>query len=237
MEIWQEDQLAALHAIRCEHELLGALAKISRALGFEQCAYGLRAPLPVSRPRTVMLNTYPTPWQARYRECNYLDIDPVVRHGLRSPAPYVWPNDAGTQDREFWEDAYAFGLKVGWAQSSRHPDGTIGLLTLTRSGEPLCAAELRSTGVKLVWLAQLAHTEMARLLTPKLMPEATACFTERELTVLRWTAEGKTSGEIANILGIAERTVNFHVGNASAKLKAANKTAAVVRAAMLGLLY
>ena len=54
--------------------------------------------------------------------------------------------------------------------------------------------------------------------------------------MLRWTGEGKTSGEIADILNITERTVNFHIGKAIAKLNAVNKTAAVLRAAMLGLL-
>ncbi len=51
-----------------------------------------------------------------------------------------------------------------------------------------------------------------------------------------WTAEVKTSGEIAEILKISERTVNFHINNAIAKLDTPNKTAAAVRAALLGLL-
>ena len=52
--------------------------------------------------------------------------------------------------------------------------------------------------------------------------------------MLKWTADGKTSSDIAQILAISVDTVNFHVRNATAKLGAANKTAAVVRAAMLG---
>jgi LuxR family quorum-sensing system transcriptional regulator SolR len=38
-------------------------------------------------------------------------------------------------------------------------------------------------------------------------------------------------------MNIAERTVNFHANNAMVKLNASNKTAAVMRAAVLGLLY
>lgn len=49
-------------------------------------------------------------------------------------------------------------------------------------------------------------------------------------------ADGKTSGEAATILALSERTVNFHVSNAMTKLGAVNKTAAVVKAAVLGLL-
>ena len=54
--------------------------------------------------------------------------------------------------------------------------------------------------------------------------------------VLRWTADGKTSGEVGEIMNISERTVNFHVNNALEKLGAANKTAGVIKAAMLRLL-
>ena len=58
----------------------------------------------------------------------------------------------------------------------------------------------------------------------------------REAEVLRWMADGKTSSEAARILALSERTVNFHVSSALAKLGAANKTAAVVKAALLGLI-
>jgi LuxR family transcriptional regulator len=61
-------------------------------------------------------------------------------------------------------------------------------------------------------------------------------LTAREIEVLRWTAHGKTVDEISVLLAISVNTVNFHIKNAVAKLHAANKTAAAVRAAMLGLL-
>ena len=61
-------------------------------------------------------------------------------------------------------------------------------------------------------------------------------LTKREVEVLKWTADGKTSGEISDLLSVSENTVNFHVRNAVSKLQSANRTAAVVRAAMLGLL-
>ena len=54
--------------------------------------------------------------------------------------------------------------------------------------------------------------------------------------MLRWTADGKTTSEIADILNISERTANFHIANVITKLNAPNKTAAVIRAGMLGML-
>jgi DNA-binding CsgD family transcriptional regulator len=61
-------------------------------------------------------------------------------------------------------------------------------------------------------------------------------LSRREIELLRETAEGKTAQEISDQLGVAERTANFHINNAMAKLQAANKTHAVALAMRLGLL-
>jgi DNA-binding NarL/FixJ family response regulator len=53
---------------------------------------------------------------------------------------------------------------------------------------------------------------------------------ERELACLTWSARGKTSVEIAAILGVAKRTVDFHIENASRKLHVTTRTQAVVKA-------
>ena len=53
---------------------------------------------------------------------------------------------------------------------------------------------------------------------------------ERELECLTWSARGKTSPEIAAILSLSKRTVNFHIENACRKLNASTRTEAVVRA-------
>ncbi len=54
---------------------------------------------------------------------------------------------------------------------------------------------------------------------------------DREVETLTWAARGKTSAEIAEILGITKRTVDFHVDNARTKLGTPTRTAAVIKAA------
>ena len=54
---------------------------------------------------------------------------------------------------------------------------------------------------------------------------------EREVETLTWVARGKTSAEIAQILGLTKRTVDFHLDNARTKLGAATRTQAVIKAA------
>jgi DNA-binding response OmpR family regulator len=52
----------------------------------------------------------------------------------------------------------------------------------------------------------------------------------REVEVLTWVARGKTSVEIAQIIGLTKRTIDFHIDNARSKLDAATRTEAVIKA-------
>ncbi len=61
-------------------------------------------------------------------------------------------------------------------------------------------------------------------------------LTAREKECLRWCAAGKTYWETALILGIAERTVDFHMQSARRKLGADSNAACVAKALLLGLL-
>lgn len=70
------------------------------------------------------------------------------------------------------------------------------------------------------------------------LPEQNAIspLSRREREILHWVAYGKTSYEISIIVGLSERTVNFHVANVVSKLNAANRTHAAVKAALMGLI-
>ncbi len=52
-------------------------------------------------------------------------------------------------------------------------------------------------------------------------------LSNREIEVLNWLKKGKSSWDIATILNISERTVNFHVKNIMQKLNAVSRTQAV----------
>jgi DNA-binding CsgD family transcriptional regulator len=61
-------------------------------------------------------------------------------------------------------------------------------------------------------------------------------LTSRETECMKWVAAGKTSWEIALILGISPRTVDFHVQNTMSKLKANSRQQAIYNAMSLGIL-
>jgi LuxR family quorum-sensing system transcriptional regulator SolR len=236
MEAWQEDDLNALLSIQSEDALFAQISKSANDMGFEYCAYGIQMAVPISRPAVALFNNYSQEWQECYSERGYLAIDPTVQHALKNTLPIVWSHQVFESSPQLWEEARAHGLRFGWAQSSRDASGAIGMLTLARGEEQLSESELKSNCAKMAWLTQYAHAGMAKLLVPKYVPEAGVMMTAREKEVLRWTAEGKTAYEIGQILSVSERTVNFHINNVVAKMRASNKTQAAVKAATLGML-
>jgi LuxR family transcriptional regulator len=231
-----QDWLHGLSEAKTEAALLELLASAARELGFEYCALGMRLPLPFSNPRTVMVNNYPLAWQQRYQSEQYMKADPTVAHGMLSTRPLLWSSELFASSQPLWEDARAHGLQVGWAQPTHDLKGVASLLTLARSGEPLTPAELQQNAPRMAWLAQAAHAALSNILAARPDGGASIRLTEREVEVLRWAADGKTASESAEIMTIAERTVIFHIDNALRKLGAANKTAGVLKAAMLRLI-
>lgn len=236
MRAWQEDLLLATDSPTCERQIFAKIQAAATALGFEHCAYGLRLPTPLSNPKILILNNYPESWQKRYTENGYLMVDPTVKHGRQSQKPLVWTESVFADARSMWEDARAHGLRFGWAQSSLDAVGVGGMLTLSRSSEALGMKELESQELKMRWLVNVAHIALSRAFTSKQQEFQYGKLTGREIEVLKWTADGKSAQDVADILNISKNTVDFHVKNAIVKLQSANKTAAVVRAAMLGML-
>lgn len=236
MRAWQEDMLTALQDDDLDpHGIFTRMEMAARDLGFENCAYGIRVPVPVTRPRIFMMSNYPVAWQRRYEDA-YVQCDPTVLHARRSQAPLIWSDAVFDATPDLWTEARGYGLRIGWAQSSLDGHGIGGMLTLARPAGGLLSSELGANETRMRWLTNMAHVALSRRLVPELAAGPSSPLTPREIEILQWTADGKTAGEISQILHMSEHTVTFHIGNAMRKLGSTNKTAAVVKAAVLGLL-
>ena len=67
-------------------------------------------------------------------------------------------------------------------------------------------------------------------------PPPKVSLTEREIEALSWSAQGKSSTDIAVLMSVSERTVNFHITNAMRKLGVATRIQAAVKASIAGLI-
>ncbi|MDO4683352.1 MAG: LuxR family transcriptional regulator [Lautropia sp.] len=236
MEAWQEELLAlAVESSQGFVRVFELLLKAAQAQDFEFVAYGFQAPLPASAPRVTLLNNYPAAWQLAYREKGYLAIDPVVRHARESTMPLGWSRKERSMAPAFWDEAGSHGIRFGWSQPFRDVNGSCGILSLARSAQALSTAELQEKQLKLQWLAQTGHMMLSRHIQANEC-SCVAGLTARERDVMKWTVDGKSAQDIADILGVSTSAVNLHISNVTRKLGVSNKTAAAVKALTLGLL-
>lgn len=80
-------------------------------------------------------------------------------------------------------------------------------------------------------LKRITHGELARRKNKKIFK-----ITPREIEVLKWLGNGKSTWEISVILNRSERVIFWHVDNLLKKLDAANRTQAVAIAMQHGLI-
>jgi len=109
--------------------------------------------------------------------------------------------------------------------------GAIGYLLKTTEADELRRA-IRAAADGQVQLSPEAAT---RLMREVRAPDSPETLTGREIDVLRLVAEGKANKEIAQGLGIGEKTVKTHVSNILAKLGVQSRTQAALHAARIGM--
>ena len=81
-----------------------------------------------------------------------------------------------------------------------------------------------------------ATPRLAATLAPRSGVATRQRLSKREREVLLWCVQGKTSWEIGRILGITERTVNFHIYQAADRLGTRGRHATCLQALIRGLL-
>lgn len=109
--------------------------------------------------------------------------------------------------------------------------GAIGYLLKNTEGSELRRA-VRAAAAGQV---QLSPEASARLMTELRQPAQSEVLTERETEVLKLVASGKSNKEVAQQLGITERTVKTHVSSIMGKLAVQSRTQAALYAVRAGI--
>jgi DNA-binding CsgD family transcriptional regulator len=229
-----------LHMLAAAASLNGvdkALGTVSEAMGCRRYLVTLIFPTSFTTPKSIVFSNYPSDWRRTYVQMRFARIDPAVTHCRLSTLPIIWEMEAETSHEygpafdELLSGARSHGIKAGVSFPIRGSGGEWGMLNLNWGEERLADETLgrilRLGGV----VASLAHLAARNLLFCDSRFPDFRTLSQREIACLKWSAEGKTSWETAQILGITERTVNFHNHNAMEKIGAVNKRQAATLAA------
>lgn len=209
--------------------------------GKQLACYGFHAWLVTGLPNPggridplMLLNGWPQGWSELYTKADLVQDDLVVAHCFRSTIPFEWreaPYDPLTNPRAkaVMDRATDFRMRRGFCVPIYSADRFQSVVTMAGDKVDLEAPVKRALHLMAIYMQDKA----VALSGPKVKPPP-KILTLREREVLQWTAAGKTSWEISQILNIAEDTVTGHIKSACAKFAAPNRVAGVVRALRRG---
>jgi LuxR family transcriptional activator of conjugal transfer of Ti plasmids len=212
-------------------------ARVTGRIGFRWFAY-----LSFTELRPRLISSYPKTWTAHYLARSYQRIDPVVQRAARECSLFAWdatvPRGPRTSEQSrFLDEAMGFRIRIGVTMPIISGYGRRAAFTF--ASDERSEALNRTVGHSADVLGLIGlyfHTHVA-LKNPSPMEETEAStLTQRERQCLAWAARGKTSAEIASIIGITPRTVHFHIANARRKLDASSLSQTVATAVKRGLL-
>ncbi|WP_027669458.1 helix-turn-helix transcriptional regulator [Rheinheimera baltica] len=193
----------------------------------------------LSAPKIFVLSNYPTEWYKVYFEKDMKKHDPVVRYCFENSAPIMWStlmdNEkyCGPQGLELMNAAKAFGLSDGLSVPVKAPSGEICIFSLSSSRPENLRKRLLDALPYAQYFGLSAFEACLRL---NIESHPMKALTPKEQESLFWACEGKTAWEIAQIMGVTERTANFHLSSVTEKLGAVNRQHAVAKAIIHGLI-
>lgn len=232
---WRRICFLRFQELTCADEVYQELQQQTQALEFDYFSLCVRHPVPFTRPKISVHSSYPDRWMAQYKSENYFAVDPVLKPENFIQGHLPWTDELFADAQELWGGAQDHGIRKGITQCLMLPNHALGFLSVSRTSLRENAIHHEEIELRLQMLVQMALTSLLRFEHETVMPPEMK-FSKREREILKWTAEGKTSAEIAIILSISENTVNFHQKNMQKKFNAPNKTQIACYAAATGLI-
>lgn len=230
------DCIEACHACRSREAFQALFPRIRALLPFEH-SLAVVGRLDDGAALAVdgINNNFPEAWLRPYTAAGGFARDALVRHNLATHEAVYWSETTPGLARP---NALALcldcGLRQGWVA------GAAPVLS-GRDSSLFCFAGAtgrrdRRTEAVLRHLVPHLHLALVCAVERPAAAWPAPVLSPREKEVLDWLKEGKRSWDIAVILGIGERTVNFHVANILDKLGVTNRTQAVAVALARGLI-
>lgn len=178
--------------------------------------------------------SFPSEWIDLYVRKKYCMVDPIFKRALSQFGTQYWDDTYReiAPPKDFLSDAKRFGLRKGYTGALKeHRSNSASFFSLSGSS----IERNKRTGLVLDIIAPHLDQSIRRFFNHQ--REHSPCLSIRERDVLSWTGQGKSSWDTSVILGISERTVNFHVHNVMQKLGAVSRSQAVAIALHQGLIH
>jgi len=190
----------------------------------------------------LLIATYAPEWRARFLAERYDRIDPIGAKAQIAMLPFRWftSDYAGRttfSQRRMFDEAASFGVTQGFTVPVHQTNARASTLTFATDENATAFARNIEENRHLIQLLALhfdAHviSKLGQSINIGSHPRLSA----REIECLRWTARGKSTYDVATILGISRRTVVFHLARVRQKFGVATTRQAIVDGVRCGVI-
>lgn len=218
------------------------LLKLSNDLGYERTLLAIFPDrnTPVEAEFAFLHSNYSSAWRSKYDAEKMGYIDPTVSHCATKSIPLIWTPEifSARKQQEMYEEACGHGLRSGVTLPIHGPNGELGMLCFVSSTNPDQAfkREAMRTLPQLSCFRDFIFESSLRHMNRKSAANPLVQLTQREVECLKWSAAGKSSWDIGQILNCTEATINYHFSNIRRKFSTTSRREAVVKAIALGLI-
>lgn|SRR5574338_724327 len=217
--------------LETEEALAGALADVSRDLGFRY--FALTHHVDVRRSSAaIRIHNYPDGWAEWFDEQSLGATDPVHRASNVTSVGFVWSDlpemiALTAQDRRVLELARSEGIGEGFTVPAHVPGEAHGSCSFACApGDPFFQDHLPL----LQLVGAFAFEAARRMRRSRFSQEPRVQLTDRQRECVMWAARGKSDWEIAQVLGVSEATVGEHLRHAYERYGVGKRTLVTVHA-------
>tara|TARA_R110001606_G_scaffold79744_1_gene184037 strand:- start:29 stop:718 length:690 start_codon:yes stop_codon:yes gene_type:complete len=170
------------------------------------------------------LHNFPASWFSDPKDLMIGNADPVALYLQQSSAPHLMHVQQGA------------GTVLSASGSDLAAIVPLHAVTGKRYGLIMIGGHSNPDHQALALIALDAALIFQRYFEVILSLETISGLSDREIQIVRWTSEGKTSAEIAIILALSEHTVNSYIAAVLRKLQVVNRAQMVASAIRSGLI-
>lgn len=232
-----DDYLTACANVTKLEELKKLFTRFAAAEGYEN---NVLTSIGERRLKSVAWYEFPDPYPEAYIANQWEREDPILGLSLIARRPFRWDDVLKMQklrkpQQIFMAESTHLKVRDGMTFPMHGPNGRCEILSVS------CREAIDPNPERLGLFRAVAAQTWWRYVDLKGeatfdQVEETCRLTPRQRDVLLWIKDGKTNSEIAEIMKVSVKTIEFHVGNVLDRLEASNRITAVVIALQRGLL-
>jgi LuxR family transcriptional activator of bioluminescence operon len=224
-----------LQTVSTEQQVKEFIFNLIEALEVDHFLLGIFSPLSINKTNALTIDNYPEGWRKTYDEHQLMHTDPIINYCAQNHSPIFWDQIKNEKTKIIKKVIFS-GPQSGFTVPLHGPMCSFGMFSLSVSSEGQESQAVLSKALTVIQLIIPSLQDAIIRIKKDLHKKENITLTTREIECLTWATEGKSAWEISKILGCSERTITFHLKNATLKLGCANRYQAIGKAIITGVI-